>query len=310
MKYASVIVTFNRKEKLIGALKCLLNQTQRPQKIFLIDNCSTDGTPELLKDEGLLDEPLIDYQRMDKNYGGSGGFYYGLKRAMKFSNNFDYLSISDDDAYYRPNYFELINQAAKEHPECRAFCGTVVYEDGTIQTDHRRRVVNPKWIKELDVPASEYSHNFWLDTFSFVGCVISVDILKKIGLPNKEYFIYYDDTEYALRVRKFTKVLNVSKAVIVHKTAKKDTAIININWKNYYGKRNIILMRKKHSDWKLLDLYLIWHQLKFDFEVLSSNRYKGIRRRALYVCNQGFKDGMKNIQGKRAEFLPGKEIKY
>lgn len=306
MKYASVIVTFNRKEKLVGALKCLLNQTKKPQKIFLIDNCSTDGTPELLKKEKLLDNPLIDYKRMDKNYGGSGGFYYGIKRAMEFSESFDYLSISDDDAFYRSNYFELIAQAVNQYPKCQAFCGTVVYEDGTIQTDHRRRIVNKKWLKELDVPVSDYSHNFWLDTFSFVGCVISVNILKKIGLPNKEYFIYYDDTEYSLRVRELTKVLNVSQAVIVHKTVKKDTAIVNINWKNYYGKRNIILMRKKHSNWKLLNLYLVWHQLKFDFEVLFSKRYKGIRRKTLYICNQGFRDGMRNIQGKRADFLPGK----
>lgn len=306
MKYASVIVTFNRKEKLVGALRCLLKQTEKPQKIFLIDNFSTDGTEELLKKEGLLDNPIIAYKKMDKNYGGSGGFYYGIKMAMDHLELFDYLSISDDDAFYKSNYFELIDKATQQYPECMAFCGTVLYEDGTIQTDHRRKVVNSKWIKELDVPASEYQQNFYVDTFSFVGCVISKKILKQIGLPNKDYFIYYDDTEYSLRVREHTKVLNVSNAKIVHKTPKKDTAVININWKNYYGIRNQVLMRKKHSDWKLLNLYLLWHQSKFNLHILHAKEYKGIRRKALYVYNQGFKDGMKGVSGKRQEFLPGK----
>lgn len=309
MKYASVIVTFNRKEKLIGALRCLMEQTEKPQKIFLIDNCSTDGTEELLKEKGFLDNSLIDYQKMDKNYGGSGGFYYGIKSAMEHSELFDYLSISDDDAFYEDNYFELIDKAANKHPECKAFCGTVLYEDGTVQTDHRRKVVNGKWIKELDVPVSDYQNDFYLDTFSFVGCVISKEVLNQIGLPNKDYFIYYDDTEYSLRVRELTKVINVVEAKIIHKTPRKDTAVVNISWKNYYGIRNQILMRKKHSNWKLLNLYLLWHQAKFDLHVLRSNEYKGIRRKALYVYNRGFIDGMKNVQGKQQEFLPGKEIK-
>ncbi len=308
MKYASVIVTFNRKEKLLGALQCLLEQTVRPQRIFIIDNCSTDGTLDLLKKEHLLENPLINYQRMEKNYGGSGGFYYGIKKAMDHTDQFDYLSISDDDAFYEKNYFELISKAADKHPECKAFCGTVLYEDGTIQTDHRRRVVNRKWVKELDIPINEYKDNFYVDTFSFVGCVISKDILKKIGLPNKDYFIYFDDTEYSLRVDELTKILNVSKAKIIHKTPRKDTTIVNISWKNYYGIRNQILMRKKHSDWKLLTLYLLWHQMKFNIHVLKSSEYKGIRRKALYVYNRGFKDGLKGIDGKNKEFLPGQKI--
>lgn len=310
MKYASLIVTFNRKEKLIGALRSLLKQTVKPQKIFLIDNCSTDGTPDLLRKEKLLDNPLIDYQRMDKNYGGSGGFYYGIKKALDNTELFDYLSISDDDAFFEEDYFELIEKAADRHSECKAFCGTVLYEDGTIQTDHRRKVVNQKWLKELDVPVSQYRQDFYVDTFSFVGCVISKKILKTIGLPSKDYFIYYDDTEYSLRIDELTKILNVSDAKIIHKTPRKDINIINIGWKNYYEIRNQILMRKAHSNWKLLNLYLLWHQIKRDLDVLRIPRYKGVRRKALYVYNQGFKDGMKGVHGKRSDFLPGKKIRY
>lgn len=308
MKYASLIVTYNRKDKLIGALRCLLGQTRKPQKIFLIDNCSTDGTPELLKREGILDNPLVDYQRMDKNYGGSGGFYHGIKYAMGFAKEFEYLSLSDDDAFFNQDYFEQIEKAAEEYPDCRAFCGTVRYEDGTIQTDHRRRISNPRWLKETEVPESEYRHNFVLDTFSFVGCVISVDILSKIGLPNKEYFIYYDDTEYSLRVRSLTNIINVSSAVVVHQTPKKSKNLVEINWKTYYGFRNAILMKKQHSDWKWLNLYFIWHQLKLNVELLSSSVFKGKRRPAMRVYNRAFKDGMAGIEGKQAPFLPGNKI--
>ena len=40
---ATIIVTFNRKELLSGAIKSLLAQTYPLKAIFIVDNASTDG---------------------------------------------------------------------------------------------------------------------------------------------------------------------------------------------------------------------------------------------------------------------------
>ena len=47
--YLSVIVTYNRKDKLKKAIECLKKQTFKPEKIIIIDNASTDGTQDILK---------------------------------------------------------------------------------------------------------------------------------------------------------------------------------------------------------------------------------------------------------------------
>ena len=39
-----VVVTYNRLELLKENIKSLLNQTYAPNKIYIINNCSTDGT--------------------------------------------------------------------------------------------------------------------------------------------------------------------------------------------------------------------------------------------------------------------------
>ena len=49
---AAVIVTFNRKTLLGENIRMLLRQTMPFDKIFIVDNCSTDGTPEYLKEQG------------------------------------------------------------------------------------------------------------------------------------------------------------------------------------------------------------------------------------------------------------------
>ena len=96
----AVVVTYNRKNLLIECLEALRKQTRPIQGIYLIDNASSDGTPELLFEKGYIKElPLknmsepwvneskinnlfngnntiiIHYVRMDENTGGAGGFH-------------------------------------------------------------------------------------------------------------------------------------------------------------------------------------------------------------------------------------------
>ena len=52
LRVAAVVVTYNRKELLMECLEALLRQTRPLQAIYIIDNASTDGTPELLHREG------------------------------------------------------------------------------------------------------------------------------------------------------------------------------------------------------------------------------------------------------------------
>ncbi len=305
LHYAAIVVTYNRKKKLVKALNSLLNQTFSPKHIILIDNCSTDGTEELLKQEGLLSNKIIAYHKMQKNYGGSGGFYYGVKEAMKY-DDIDFVSFSDDDAYFKNDFFEKVSMAQSQYKDCSAFCGTVKYANGDIQLDHRRKITNHNWLKEQQFEIVDYSSNFYVDTFSFVGAVIKMDVLREIGLPHKDYFIYYDDTEYSLRVREKGKVINISSAEIIHDIVKKKVQTGKlISWKNYYELRNSILMKKQHSTWKLLNLYFYYRQLHMYWYILTTNTFKGEKKRALFAYSHGFHDAMKGITGKVEPFSPG-----
>jgi len=95
-KIAAVVVTYNRKDLLKECLDALLNQTRPLDSIILIDNASTDGTPEFLKEKGYLDNPKIDYVRLPENTGGAGGFHEGVKRG--YEKGYDWLWLMDDDA--------------------------------------------------------------------------------------------------------------------------------------------------------------------------------------------------------------------
>ena len=74
-KIASIIVTYNRKNMLKDCLDSILEQNAPLNMIFIIDNNSNDGTQELLKKEGYIDNPKINYRKLNENKGSAGGFY-------------------------------------------------------------------------------------------------------------------------------------------------------------------------------------------------------------------------------------------
>ena len=73
----AVVVTYNRLnllQRVVGALK---GQSKKLDKIYIVNNGSTDGTKEWLDGQTGLN---VIHQ---ENVGGSGGFYRGIQEASK-----------------------------------------------------------------------------------------------------------------------------------------------------------------------------------------------------------------------------------
>ena len=62
----AVVVTYNRKELLIECLESLRNQTKPLNAIYIIDNASTDGTPNLLLEKEFIEK--IPPDKLDHNW--------------------------------------------------------------------------------------------------------------------------------------------------------------------------------------------------------------------------------------------------
>lgn len=301
MSYASVIVTFNRKDLLKKAINSVLTQTYAPTYVIVVDNHSTDGTDELMTTFASRKE--IVYVRTSENVGGSMGFYLGLKRAYDLGT--DWVSLSDDDAIFETHYFEKLLVASKQKPEVKCFTGTVRFPNETIQDVHRKKLLNTATLREKPIDQSRYAKNFWLDIFTFVGVLLAHDLIKTIGFPEKNYFIWNDDTEYSLRVAKQTRILNISDATVYHYNNVNVGQRFSPTWKEYYGIRNRLQMEKKHSSNRA---WLIPSNCAFILRrlcgmILKKDHWKYSK----YLFNQlkdGYRDGIKGVTGKNRKYLP------
>lgn len=258
MNYTVVIVTYNRLELLQECLECVDKQTLKFQSVVLVNNCSTDGTTDFLRDycKGRSDIVLIN---TESNLGGSGGFQLGVKNVPQDS---DYVLLIDDDAMLDSHFLEEIDKHREE--SILAYSGTI-RTDGKIDTSHRRRLKNNILMTKSDVPVEEYEKDsFLFDLATFCGLMVSKEVIDKIGLPKGEYFIWYDDTEYCLRIIKYSKIKNVNAAHINHKT--KIFNETDLNWKSYYGYRNQIDVGKRYS--KAPVIYKIYRYAYHRYRVL------------------------------------------
>ncbi|CAJ1227038.1 glycosyltransferase family 2 protein [Lactiplantibacillus xiangfangensis] len=300
-KIACVIVTYNREKLMVEALRSVLSQEQAPEYVFVVDNASTDGVAETLHQTFDFDQSHLYYYRSPENLGGSAGFSRGISLALETDCN--WVSISDDDAIFQPGYFVALRRAIERHPRQNVFSGSVLLPNGKHDALHREMIINGVTLTTRPVDEALYGKDFWYDIFSFVGVLLSREMLERIGLPEKNYFIRFDDFEYALRARKSGSFLNVHDAQILHKTNYTRTSIAP--WKEYYVMRNRIVSLFKYSGKNLKTRWFCCRFLcrKLVAIGLFRNRW-GQAFPLIRAYLSGYHDGFQGHLGRNLNYLP------
>ena len=244
---AAVIVTFNRSDKLMKVLDALAAQTRRPDVVIVVDNASTDDTPERVAARAAAD-PSIRHLRLPRNVGGAGGFHAGMKAAYQLGAQFFW--ISDDDAYPNPDALEALHDALSGFEADTGWrpsfaCSRVEWIDGTLCEMNCPR---PVW----DWARFVQPGRAWalVDSASFVSVMIPRWALTEHGLPIADYFIWFDDAEYTRRIARSYPGIFVPESVVVHDTP--DNRGVNFGlidekslWKFRYGARNETSWRRR-----------------------------------------------------------------
>lgn len=239
MRVAAVVVTYNRADMLEKTLAGLEAQSRPVDRIIVVDNASTDRTPEMLAAREAAVPTTIT--RLKRNTGGAGGFAHGIQAA--YGAGYDAYWIMDDDTVPRPDALKAllggIDQFEERTGDQPSFaCSMVLWTDGELC---EMNTPDPTW----DWPR-HMAHNEpyqLVKSCSFVSCLITKDAVRECGLPYREYFIWYDDAEYTMRLSKFRPGIFVADSKVDHLLGENrgvnfgDVNDKNV-WKFEYGVRN------------------------------------------------------------------------
>lgn len=252
-----VVVTYNRLELLKECIDAIQKQTYPINKIIIIDNCSNDGTQEFLNQFSNDNKFVLEY--LGNNIGGAGGFNYGMKKS--FDYDCDWVWMMDDDTIPLPNALEemLKNEYIVRNRNKIGFLSSNV-----LWSNNEAGLIN--------IPIPDEGYNKHLDyniiklkETTFVSFLVRSDVIKKVGLPYKEFFIWGDDTEYSRRIHKEgyeNYLINYSK--VVHKRGiGQSNQLINENnanrlWLYRYAERNHMYLAKKQGLKAFIKYIISW----------------------------------------------------
>lgn len=243
-----IIVTFNSGDVVLDCLESLLASEEVTLRIVIVDNASTDGTPERLRDwaaerrpyetPGDIPFPLAPQPKplaLDGRVLASGhrlqlvetganlGFAAGVNRGLKelaAHEDVDNFWILNPDSAVPPTTAAAFAARAKD----RTFSlmgGRVFYLDppDRIQIDgglidwRTGRTSNANQFADAGAPAPDPSD---LDFITGASMVASRAFYEAAGPLPEEYFLYYEEVDWALR-RESLPLVYCPDAVVYHR---------------------------------------------------------------------------------------------
>lgn len=234
MKVLACVVTYNRLDLLKNCIWAIRSQTKKPDLILVVNNGSRDGTKDWLEEQ----KDLISIHQ--ENSGGAGGFYTAIQYGVE--NSYDWLWLMDDDGVPDKNALEELLKHT--HKNVSALNSLVVSPKDSNILSFGLPVLDSKgfprfWFSIKDLKKlkklSKDKETYPLGSF-FNGTLIRREAVLKVGNIYKNFFIWGDEFEYALRLNRYAPVLTVFSAVHFHPLPNPNPPL----WKLYYGLRNAI----------------------------------------------------------------------
>lgn len=243
---AAIIVTYNRLDKLRNCIEAVMGQTvSEPVVVMVIDNNSTDGTGEWIKNYAdsrgvdIYDDPgepvvhaggekisdrSIVYCNLSYNSGGAGGFCYGIRKAVEAGC--DYLWLMDDDCIPEADALcNLLSFDAAHKGEYGFLSSRVLWKDGSLC---RMNLQRERVFRNISIGRLQHAETpMRVEMASFVSLFIPAQIVREVGLPFRKFFIWTDDWEYTRRISAEYPCWVIPGSNVVHETDTSEGADIS-----------------------------------------------------------------------------------
>jgi GT2 family glycosyltransferase len=262
-KVSIIILNWNGLSDTIECLESLKKINYSNYNVVLIDNGSSGNDAQVLK------QKYGDYIFLienDKNYGYTGGVNIGIKYTLSNLQS-DYILLLNNDTVVDPEFLIKMVEVL-ESDKSIGITGPIVYyydDPGHIQTMGERLKITTWDI--FCIGSKDIDFNTIIDQceVDFFTCcfLVRIEVVKKIGLLNEDYFCYWEDIDYCMRAKEAGyKVVCSPHSRIWHKMRMKkklldkpltdDKRGASVN---YYVYRNAIIFIRHHYNRKRRMLY-------------------------------------------------------
>jgi GT2 family glycosyltransferase len=214
---AVVIVNWNGRRFLDACLEAVFAQTVPPDVVLVVDNGSTDGSVQHLRDRW----PAVRVTALDWNSGVATGNNVGTRGALDAGAR--YVLLLNSDADMRPPALAQLRRALDEAGESAwAAAPKILYrsEPGRIWSaggafEWWRGLSRDRGTGEPD--QGQYDAPADIDYANTCCLLVRAETFARVGLMDEAYFMYYDDSDFSARVRRAGgRIRYVPEAEVLH----------------------------------------------------------------------------------------------
>lgn len=280
-----ITVTFNAAKFLRPFLACCLSQNYRNFELLVIDNCSTDDTLNVLSE---VMDPRVHVVRNEDNIGYSAACNQGARYFL--GRGVCEVLFINNDTEFTPDLFGSLLALRAQHNADAITPRVSFAEDPSINWYAGGRLTFWKGFQGEHLGEGKRNDPTDVEprwTPVAPGCCVlfASATFERIGLFDPRYFVYFEDTDYFIRMaRAGLRLLYAPRIVIAHKISL-STGGPQSDFSIRYYQRNQLYLLRKHFGLVTITLQVILLVLKASLRLLM--RRDTIRQFALRLSSLG-----------------------
>jgi len=260
---AIVIINWNNAPDTIECLRSLVNLLYANYKVIVVDNGSKDNSLEMIS-RAFPDIVMIKFAD-NKGYGA--GCNSGLRYAFEQLGAMYCLLLNNDTAIEDKYFLNCLVNSIQDDASI-GIVGPLVRNYSPPHSIQSAGVQINLYIGNSQLITHTSQKPIWTDAVHGCAFLIKKEVFEKVGLFDENFFLYWEETDYCIRVRQAGyRILVNPETYILHKisaSSGRQTALYL-----YYYFRNRLLLMRKHAQpvqWVillvLLPLYILIHLWK------------------------------------------------
>lgn len=206
-----VMATYNGAKYLEEQIESILSQSLLPAEIIVCDDCSNDGTLNIL--ENYQHRGLLKYYVNEKRLGVVDNFI----KAIGFAQQDNYIALSDQDDIWMPNKLEIqaLALSGLEQSQVNQGSPCIIYSD-LILVDSEKNTLNISFWNELNHDVHEHCLHTLLFGNFVTGCTVMFNSATKKYLSQVPNHILHD-VWLAFIGNTFGKIISVKTPLVYYR---------------------------------------------------------------------------------------------